>query len=143
MSRTPYSLPWFFGGLEPPGPRQKGTSWGQHLDSLEELPLSERRLRLFTGYPDLPPDYAEERPRIIDVWHPVGAFSRTTNCSELRVMDAIVTILYSYDPKLLDRVSATVRSESDVMSWKRITGPGERFDIVIEHRTPTVSVSTS
>ena len=69
------------------------------------LPTATIPLRVLEGHPDFPVEYIEDRPRLIDISSP-RAFGSNTDCTKLRMMDAVVTILWAYDPELLKRFFA-------------------------------------
>ena len=104
-------------------------------DPLEATPKKGKPLRVFSGALNLCPTlYKPEHPRLIDVWHPHDRFNAKTDCSRLRVMDAIVTILYNWDMRTLEGFCASSIDYLDTyktVMWDRNTDKTERFNMLI------------
>jgi len=109
----------------------------KYTDPLEKAPTDGAPLRLLTGIQEFPPDYLDKRPRLVDIYHPLG-FDSTNDCSQLRCMDAIMTILWHYDrevPKLF------LGLENWSVTYDRFAGLAGRFDINIHCTQTMISVS--
>ena len=127
---------------ELPGRTVKDPASISYKDSMADVfmaPESAMPLRLFTGNPEFPPDYIPERSRLIDVTHSLP-FSSISDCLRLRPMDAIVTILYNYDPELLERFYARPDSDNWVVKYYRFTDCQERFDMKIKRWSVVIYV---
>ena len=112
-----------------------------YKDPFATAPLDGTPLRICTA--DLitfPSEYLVERPRLIDVFHPSSRFAADTDCSRLRPMDAIVTILWSSDPVFLHDFYARWEDETFKVTWERSTSLEERFDLVIQRWGSVITV---
>ena len=131
-------------------------------DPLADIPHGEWPLRLYTGYPDIPaqfikqlPHHAEyenakppiqlfkNRPRIVDIWASTFGFDSDTDCSQLRTMDAIVTILYDYDPKLLKMFYLDVKPHNHIVELDCSSSDAKQFDLLIKRERGFVNVGSS
>jgi len=108
----------------------------KYTDSLENVPTDGAPLRLLTEIQEFPPDYLEKRPRLIDIYHPLG-FNSITDCSRLRCMDAIMTILWYHDPEVLKQFAGL---ENWRVTYDRCAGLEGRFDMKIHCSDDTVVV---
>ena len=99
----------------------------KYTDPLENVPTDGAPLRLLTEIQEFPPDYLEKRPRLVDIYHPLG-FDSTQNCFRLRCMDAIMTILWYYDPEVLEQFTGL---ENWRVTYERFAGLQSRFDMSI------------
>jgi len=108
----------------------------KHTDPLEGPPTVGMPLRLLTGIQEFPPEYIEKRPRLIDIYHPLG-FDSTKDCSRLRCMDAIMTILWYYDPEVLTHFAGL---DNWSVTYNRFAGVEGRLDIEIRCSNNSVEV---
>jgi len=99
----------------------------KYTNPLENVPTDGAPLRLLTEIQEFPPDYLEKRPRLIDIYHPLG-FNSITDCSRLRCMDAIMTILWYYDPEVPKQFAGL---ENWRVTYNRFAGLQGRLDIEI------------
>lgn len=99
----------------------------RYTDPLAKVPTDGLPLRLLTEIREFPPDYLEKRPRLVDIYHPLG-FGSIKDCSRLRCMDAIMTILWYYDPAVLTLYAGL---ENWKVAYYRSAGPEGRFEIRI------------
>ena len=112
-----------------------------HSDPFAVAPLVGQPLGIFTGsLVTFPSEYRRGRPRLIDVWDSSFGFNADTDCSRLRAMDAILTILWNWDPVLLHAFYAPMSNESWIVTWNRFTGTQERFDMEIKRWGAVVTV---
>ena len=99
-------------------------------------------LRIVAHNPQFPPDLHSERPRLIDVRSPDG-FQSTTDCTNLRTMDAILTILHHDSPQLLKKVWAKPDLSDTTLEYNRCAGREELFDLYIECYIGSIKVIPS
>jgi hypothetical protein len=102
-------------------------AFAKYTDPLEKVPTDGAPLRVLTEIQEFPPDYLEKRPRLVDIYHPLG-FNSITDCSRLRCMDAIMTILWYYDPEVLKLFAGL---ENWTVTYDRFAGLEGRLDINI------------
>ena len=91
-----------------------------------------------------PADYNPERPCLIYVRPPDG-FQSITDCQNLRLMDAILTILHLRSPKFLEKAFAKPYDFDcrATVEFDRYAGRKELFDLQIECFMGGVRVSSS
>lgn len=84
-------------------------------------------------------EYREDCPRLVDI----SEFDALTNCSQLRTMDAIVTILHEYDPKALEEFLVPWKN-GKIKPWEfvylRRTCEVERLDLMIRREGKKIEV---
>ena len=67
-------------------------------------------------------------PRLLEVHHSMG-FGPSNDCTDLKAMDAMITILYNYNPALLQKFFAYSESE---WAFRRYSYNREKYDIEIK-----------
>ncbi|KAL8823444.1 MAG: hypothetical protein Q9191_005849 [Dirinaria sp. TL-2023a] len=113
------------------------TSLPLSADPFAAAPSVGKPLGIFTGnLVSFPSEYRAGRPRLIDVWHSSLRFTADTDCSRLRVMDAILTILFNWDPMFLHAFYTPLGNESWIVTFNRFSRGQERFDF-----TPSLQLS--
>ena len=120
------------------------------VNLLEDPPGPEGKpLKFVEDHPDFPPDGKPDpekgqegpQPRLLEVHGPTG-FESSSDCSNLTCMDAIITILYNYNPALLQK--AFNCEENMRVRLRRKTYKLEKYDVEIirNDRTWVVSAGT-
>lgn len=123
-----------------PSKSTQSSAAAKFADPLGKAPMVGPPLNVLTGIQGFPTEYAEKRPRLVDVCHHLG-FDSEKDCSKLRCMDAIVTVLWHYSPDFLDLFLPPVALPTWVVEYNRFSGSREPFDLCIKRQGCDISVS--
>lgn len=102
-------------------------------------PALTQPLKFVQDNPDFPPDGVPgKNARLIDVTPGTG-FNVETSCYDLRILDAMITILYNYNPVLLEKVLDFKNVYS--VTFKRFSY--EMYDLDIERTAGNLMVNST
>lgn len=111
----------------PPGPSGTPLRFVEHHP---DFPLD--------GKPDLDKGQKGQQPRLVEV-HGPNAFGPSSDCSNLTGMDAVITILYNYNPALLQKFLDP--DEHEKLYFRYRTFKSEKYDIQISRMERNFFVS--